>query len=107
MPDGRSPISFTSATIFPSAVLRTLFSSSTASRTTRWKASSTCFNSPGDSERMSTSMNMSVGIEFTEVPPPTTPTLNVVRGRLGTWSFDKRAIASPMAKAGLTRPNAP
>jgi hypothetical protein len=31
---------------------------------------------------MSMSMNISVGIELTEVPPPTTPTLNVVFLRL-------------------------
>jgi len=106
-PDGRSPISFTSAEIRPSLVLRARFSSSTASRTTRWNASSTFFSSSGDSERISTSMNMSVGIEFTDVPPPTTPTLNVVRGAAGTWSLPNFVIALPIANAGLTRPNAP
>ena len=33
---------------------------------------------------MSTSMLTSTGIELTDVPPPTTPTLNVVFGSTGT-----------------------
>ena len=36
-------------------------------------------------ERMSTSIHASNGIAFTEVPPPTRPTLNVVFGSRGTW----------------------
>jgi hypothetical protein len=91
----------------PSFVLRARFSSSTASPTIRWNASSTFFNSSGDSDRMSTSMNISVGMELTEVPPPTTPTLNVVRGDAGTCSRESFVMALPMANAGLTRPNAP
>ena len=88
-------------------MLRTRFSSSTASRTTRWNASSTFFSSSGDSERISTSMYMSIGIEFTEVPPPTTPTLKVVRGVEGTCRRENLLIALPRAKAGLTSPKAP
>ena len=56
---------------------------------------------------MSTSMYISVGIEFTDVPPPTTPTLKVVRGFAGTCNFENFVIALLMANAGLTSPNAP
>ena len=34
---------------------------------------------------MSTSIQLSNGIEFTDVPPPITPTLKVVFGDAGTW----------------------
>ena len=47
------------------------------------------------------------GIEFTDVPPVTEPTLKVVFGFCGTFSCENFAIALPMAKAGLTRPKAP
>ena len=79
-PHGRSPMSFGSTAIFPSAVDRARFSSSTASRTTARKASSSFLSSAHASERMSTSMLTSKGIELTEVPPRTTPTLKVVFG---------------------------
>jgi len=56
---------------------------------------------------MSTSIDISVGMEFTDVPPCTTPTLNVVFGFAGTVMRENFAIASPIAKAGLTMPKAP
>ena len=42
---------------------------------------------------MSTSMLTSAGIELTEVPPRTTPTLNVVLGSTGTCMRENFAIA--------------
>ena len=45
--------------------------------------------------------------EFTDVPPPTTPTLYVVLGLCGTCILESFVIAFPSAYAGLTRPNDP
>jgi hypothetical protein len=56
---------------------------------------------------MSTSILPVCGIEFTEVPPSITPTLNVVRGSDGTWSPAIPAMARPIAWIGLGMPNAP
>ena len=56
---------------------------------------------------MSTSIQPSNGIEFTDVPPPTRPTLNVVFGCFGTWISLIFAIARPIAPIGLAMPNAP
>ena len=56
---------------------------------------------------MSTSIHHSNGIEFTDVPPPTTPTLNVVFGRRRHGERENFCIALPSANAGLTSPNAP
>ncbi len=106
-PQGRSPMSFGSASIFPSRVERTPFSSSTACLTSARNASFTFFSSAQDSDRMSTSMLTSAGIELTEVPPRTTPMLNVVLGSTGTCSRENFAMALPIANAGLTSPNAP
>jgi hypothetical protein len=47
------------------------------------------------------------GIALTDVPPLTTPTLNVVFGDAGTCIREIFAMALPMANAGLTRPKAP
>ena len=84
-----------------------MFSSSAAWRTIIRNAVSSFSSSTGDSDRMSTSIQVSNGIELTDVPPPTTPTLNVVFGVCGTWMADSFCIAAPIANAGLTRPNAP
>ena len=56
---------------------------------------------------MSTSIQPSNGIELTDVPPPTRPTLNVVFGERGTCISLIFAIARPMAPIGLAMPNAP
>ncbi len=56
---------------------------------------------------MSTSIQPSNGIEFTEVPPPTRPTLNVVFGSVGTWNSAIFAMARPIASIGFARPKAP
>ena len=56
---------------------------------------------------MSTSIRTSKGIEFTDVPPLTTPTLKVVLGFGGTATRENFAIAPAIAYAGFTRPNAP
>ena len=56
---------------------------------------------------MSTSMLPSNGIEFTDVPPEITPTLNVVFGVDGTWMSAMPAIARPSAWIGFGMPNAP
>src|SRR5690349_15392642 len=60
------------------------FSSTTAESTALWKFASTDASDAGSDDRMSTSIQPSNGIEFTDVPPPTRPTLNVVFGCLGT-----------------------
>ena len=56
---------------------------------------------------MSTSIEPSNGIEFTDVPPEITPTLNVVFGLVGTWMSEIAAIARPSAWIGFGMPNAP
>ena len=65
-----------------SPLRRSLFASSSASRIARWNSASTPFNLSGLTERMSTSIHDSNGIEFTDVPPPILPTLYDVRGPL-------------------------
>ena len=47
------------------------------------------------------------GIAFTDVPPPTRPTLNVVLGVVGTSIASILAIARPIACIGFAMPNAP
>lgn len=73
-----------------------LFSSATASST----AASTCFSvaSSGSiaSERMSTAMRASGAMVFTEVPPPTVPTVKVVLGVVGVRISEILAMARPM-----------
>jgi len=69
----------------------------TALFTIETNVASTLASSAHDSDRMSTSMLTSEGIEFTDVPPVTTPTLNVVFGDAGTWRSEKRAIAAAIA----------
>ena len=56
---------------------------------------------------MSTSMDASPAIEFTDVPPFTTPTVYVVFGLAGTCTSAISAIARPMAWIALGMPNAP
>ena len=58
---------------------------------------------PGSDDRMSTSIQPSNGIEFTEVPPPTRPTLNVVFGCCGTCISSIFAIARPIAPIGFAQ----
>ena len=48
---------------------------------------STAASDAGSDDRMSTSIQPSNGIEFTDVPPPMRPTLNVVFGCFGTCSL--------------------
>ena len=48
-------------------------------------------------ERRSTSIHASLEMALIDVPPPTRPTLNVVRGELGTWKSAMPAIARPSA----------
>ena len=57
------------------AIDRVLFSSSTASCTSAMKLRSSLVSSSRDSDRMSISIQLSKGMELTDVPPPTTPTL--------------------------------
>ena len=106
-PEGRSPTSFRSTEMDPSRVERALFSSATASFMRPMNVSFSFSSSARDSDRMSTSIQCSTGMELTEVPPPTTPTLNVVFGVDGTFRRPNFCMALPMANAGLTRPNAP
>ena len=81
----------------PSRVERARFSSATELFTIARNASSTFFNSAHDSERMSTSMLTSDGIELTDVPPETTPMLKVVFGDEGTWRSENLAMAAAIA----------
>ena len=46
-------------------------------------------------DRRSTSNHASNGIALTDVPPPIRPTLNVVRGDVGTVRSDTAATARP------------
>src|SRR5437867_3798031 len=90
-PNGRSPINCTSMSILPWDVDRARFSSSAASCIRCVKFSTALLSSSFVSERISTSIQDSKGIEFTEVPPPTTPTLKVVFGVWGTCIFESFA----------------
>ena len=75
LPAGRSPISLASTVTLPSLVERAKFSPSAASWTILSNRSSTRLSSVTDSERMSTSIQLSTGIELTDVPPPIRPML--------------------------------
>ena len=66
-----------------------------------WMFASTAASDAGSDERMSSSIQPSNGIEFTDVPPPIRPTLNVVFGCFGTWSSWIFAMARPIAPIGL------
>src|ERR1700676_898691 len=65
---------------------------------------SVLFSADSDSERRSTLIDASAGIEFTEVPPSISPTLNDVRGFSGTGTFTKRAIPRASAWIGFGAP---
>ena len=77
------------------------FSCATASFT----ACRNCFSSARSEavspERRSTSIHASLAMALIDVPPPMRPTLNVVRGELGTWKSAMRAIALPSAWIGI------
>ncbi len=59
------------------------------------------------SDRRSTSIHASNGIEFTDVPPPTRPTLNVVFGVVGTSKAAMAAMARPMRVHRVRHPERP
>ncbi|MNT88648.1 hypothetical protein D3C72_2292380 [compost metagenome] len=60
------------------------------------------------SERMSMAMRASGAMVFTEVPPPTVPTVKVVLGKLGVRTSAILAMARPMPWIALgTWPKAP
>jgi hypothetical protein len=67
----------------PSRVDRAAFSRRRFATRAR-NASFTFFSSAQDSDRMSTSICTRAGMELIDVPPFTTPTLNVVFGFAGT-----------------------
>ena len=82
-PPGRSPtICF--STLISFGLPHRSFSSTTARSIASRTAASSAVRAARSAERRSTSIQASNGIEFTEVPPPMRPTLNVVRGWLGT-----------------------
>ena len=83
------------------------FSSATAASIAFWMFASTAASDAGSDERMSSSIQPSNGIEFTDVPPPIRPTLKVVFGCFGTWISWIFAIARPIAPIGFAMPNAP
>ena len=83
------------------------FSASRAAEKAARSRSSRVASSLADSERISTSMETERGMELTLVPPSTVPMLKVVLGVLGTWRSAMRAMARPMAWAGLGMPKAP
>jgi len=68
---------------------------------------STASSASAVSERISRSIAAEKGIEFTDVPPEITPTLNVVLGEPGTCTSEMPAIALPSAWIGFGMPNAP
>ena len=73
------------------------FSSFTASSIAWWSFADNFSSSPASTERMSTSIEHSAAITFTDVPPFTTPTLKVVFGFFGVWRSLIFAIALPIA----------
>ena len=95
-PAGRTPTS-SAETATGLRLFQRRFSSSTACFRAVWNFVSSAFNAAGSAERISTSIQASNGIAFTEVPPPTRPTLNVVLGSLGTSNASILAMARPMA----------
>ena len=74
IPEGRLPI-ISMCTVSSSPSRRSLFCSASASVIAAWKMASISSSRPGSMDRMSTSIQFSDGIEFTEVPPPMRPML--------------------------------
>ncbi len=58
------------------------------------------------SERMSRPSSASAAMAFTDVPPVTVPTVNVVLGSVGVRTSPIFAIARPIAWIALVVPNA-
>ena len=55
----------------------------------------------GSADRRSTSIQRPTAIAFTDVPPPTRPTLNVVFGSRGTWRSAICAIGAAERVHGI------
>ncbi len=62
---------------------------------------SACSSAGRALERMSTAIVASPAMVFTEVPPPTLPTVKVVLGSAGTCTSPMCAIARPIAWIAL------
>ena len=77
-PVGRSPINTNSTLISP--LFQRAFSSATAAIVTSFTRASSVASSSELFERMSMAKTASAAMEFTEVPPATVPTVNVVLG---------------------------
>ena len=82
-PAGRSPTR-SLTTVISAGVRQRSFSSAAAASMAFWNLASSAASDAGADDRMSTSIQPRTGMEFTEVPPPTRPTLNVVFGSPGT-----------------------
>ncbi len=93
-----------STVIAPARVERAAFSAFTAPSTILRNWASTLASSSLLSERMSTSSQMASGIEFTDVPPPTTLVAYVVLGLAGVTILFISTTVVPMAAMGFTRP---
>ena len=84
------------------------FSSATASSSVARIFFSASSSEAMSSERMSIAMRASGAMVFTDVPPPTVPTVKVVLGKLGVRTSAILAIARPMPWIALgTWPKAP
>ncbi len=108
-PEGREPIR-SASTWRGGPSLLNRFSASVALPTASRRASAMRSRLSGLSERMSTSIQASKGMEFTEVPPPIRPTLKLVRGPdrvRESATTVKNSMALPRAWEGFTRPKAP
>ena len=103
-PAGRSPIVSTASDSLAVEAGHRAFSATSARRAARWTCASSLASDAADSERISTSMDVSNGIALTDVPPFTTLTLNVVLGDVGVRRSAMAAIARPNAWAGFGIP---
>ncbi len=96
LPAGRKP-TISGDTLTAPLPPQRLFSSSTASLSAALNFAFSASSDFTSAERISTSIQPSKGMAFTDVPPPTRPTLKVVLGVVGTSKASIFAIARPIA----------
>lgn len=97
LPTGRMPIVSNFTVILSFARVHRAFSAATPLAIASWIAWSIFSRLSTDSERMSISIAASGEIVFTDVPPFTMPTLNVVLMPAGGCRSPMLAMARPMA----------
>ena len=97
LPPGRSPTTVSAAPTWPGLFQRA-FSAATASSTSDRNRVSSAASAALSADRRSTSNHASNGIALTDVPPPIRPTLNVVRGDVGTVRSADRGDGAARAR---------